>query len=152
MNGIIPLKNAGGYREKYGGITLIGAILMAAAALAAWGYVAQLPEKIPEEKVTGTGVVEQALSADGATRYVIRFTGEKNRSYLAKTAGYTGRTGKYREGKLVHIRYWFGKKGKAGAEILDQELTAVPQKQGNRLLLIASALLMISGILLLIIL
>ena len=84
------------------------------------------------QTVTSTGVVEQAVQADGGTRYVIRFTGEKNRSYLAKTVPYTGDTGKYEEGKLVHIRYWFGKKGKPGAEIIDDALTPVPERSWIR--------------------
>ena len=121
---------------------------MLVAAVTAWAYVFSMPEKEPEEKVKSTGVVEQAIKNGEATYYVIRFTGEKNRSYLAKTAGYTGNTEKYEDGKLVHINYWFGKKA-PGAEILDEELTAVPPKQGNRLLMMASGLLMLAGILLL---
>lgn len=124
---------------------MIGAILMLLAAVAAWAYVFSMPEKEPQEKVKSTGVVEQALTGDGITRYVIRFTGEKNRSYLAKTVGYTGNTEKYEEGRLVHINYWFGKKA-PGVEILDEELTAVPQKSKGQLLLIASAVLFIAGI------
>lgn len=122
--------------------------MMLVAAVTAWAYVFSMPEKEPEEKVKSTGVVEQAIKNGEATCYVIRFTGEKNRSYLAKTAGYTGNTEKYEDGKLVHINYWFGKKA-PGAEILDEELTAVPPKQGNRLLMMASGLLMLAGILLL---
>lgn len=80
------------------------------------------------QKITSTGVVEQAVESDGGTRYVIRFTGEKNRSFLAKTAAYTGDTEKYEEGKLVHIRYWFDKKGNPGVEIMDDTLTPLPAK------------------------
>ncbi len=129
---------------------MIGAILMLVAAAAAWAYILLMPEKEPEEKIQSTGVIEQALQADGATRYVIRFTGEKNKSYLAKTASYTGNTEKYEDGKLVHIRYWFGKRA-PGAEILDEELTAVATKKENRLLLLASGLLFVAGIILVII-
>ena len=113
-------------------------------------YLRTKPEKAPQEKITGTGVVEQALTSDGVTRYVIRFTGERNRSYLAKTPGYTGETGKYEDGKFVHIRYWFGKKA-AGAEIVDQALTEVPQKNKGNVLLILSMLLMAAGVVLVII-
>ncbi len=123
--------------------------MMVLAAVAAWAYVFSVPEKEPEEKVKSTGVVEQALNTNGATCYVIRFTGEKNKSYLAKTAGYTGNTEKYEEGKLVHINYWFGKK-KPGAEILDEELTAAPRKNKGQPLLIVSAVLFIAGIVLLV--
>lgn len=125
---------------------MLSAILMLVAAVAAWVYVFSMEEKAPEEKVKSTGVVEQAINTNGAVCYVIRFTGEKNKSYLAKTVGYTGNTEKYEDGKLVHINYWFGKKA-PGAEILDEELTAVPTKSKGRLLLIASALLFIAGIL-----
>lgn len=126
---------------------MLGAILMLAAAVAAWVYVFSMEEKEPEEKVKSTGVVEQAISTGGATAYVIRFTGEKNKSYLAKTVGYTGATEKYEDGKLVHINYWFGKKA-PGVEILDGELTEVPPKSKGLLLLIGSAVLFVAGILL----
>ena len=53
------------------------------------------------------------------------------------------------EGKLVHINYWFGKKA-AGAEILDEELTAVQPKSKGQLLLLASAVLFLAGIVLLV--
>lgn len=129
---------------------MLSAILMLVAAVAAWAYVFSMEGKAPEEKVKSTGVVEQAIKSDGVTRYVIRFTGEKNKSYLAKTAGYTGNTEKYEDGKLVHINYWFGKKV-PGAEILDEELTAVHQKSKGQLLLIASAVLFVTGIVLLIV-
>lgn len=122
---------------------------MLLAAVAAWAYVFSMPEKEPEEKVKSTGVVEQVLSSRDGTCYVIRFTGEKNKSYLAKTVGYTGNTEKYEDGKLVHIHYWFGKKA-PGAEILDEELTAVPQKSKGKLLLIVSAVLFLAGIVLLV--
>ena len=127
---------------------MLSAILMLVAAVAAWVYVFSMEEKAPEEKVKSTGVVEQAIKSDGVTRYVIRFTGEKNKSYLAKTAGYTGNTEKYEDGKLVHINYWFGKKA-PGAEILDDALTAVPPKSKGQLLLIASAVLFLAGVVLL---
>lgn len=127
---------------------MIGAILMLLAAVAAWVYVFSMEEKAPLEKVKSTGVVEQALSAKEGTRYVLRFTGEKNKSYLVKTGFYTGNTEKYEEGKLVHINYWFGKKA-PGAEILDEELIAVPPKSKGQLLLIASAVLFLAGVVLL---
>ena len=130
---------------------VVGAILMVAAAVAAWAYVICMPEKEPQEKKIGTGVVEQVYTKDGATRYVIRFTGEKNRSYLAKTPGYNGNTAKYEDGKLVRINYWFGKKA-PGVEILDQELTAAPEKRKGLPLLIASALLLIAGVICMIVL
>lgn len=125
---------------------MLGAILMLVAAVAAWVYVFTMEEKEPEEKIKSTGVVEQAITKDGATAYVIRFTGEKNKSYLAKTRGYTGATEKYEDGKLVHIRYWFSKKA-PGAEILDGELIPAPRKSKGRLLLIVSAVLFVAGIL-----
>lgn len=128
---------------------MVGAILMLLAAVAAWAYVFSMEEKEPEGKVKSTGVVEQAITSDGVTRYVIRFTGEQNKSYLAKTAGYTGKTEKYEDGKLVHIHYWFSKKA-AGAEILDEELTAVPPKSKGQLLLLISAVLFIAGVVLLV--
>lgn len=127
---------------------MLSAILMLVAAVAAWAYVFSMEQKEPEEKVKSTGVVEQAITGDGITRYVVRFTGEKNKSYLAKTAGYTGNTEKYEDGKLVHINYWFGKKA-PGAEILDEELTAVSPKSKGQLLLIASAVLFLAGVVLL---
>ena len=122
---------------------------MVLAAVAAWVYVFSMEEKAPVEKVKSTGVVEQALSTKEGTRYVLRFTGEKNKSYLVKTGFYTGSTEKYEEGKLVHINYWFGKKA-PGAEILDEELTAIPPKSKGQLLLIASAVLFLTGIVLLV--
>ena len=85
-------------------------------------------EKEPEEKVTGTGVVEKVIGESGRAQYVVRFTGAQNRSYLGRTPLYTGNTDKYAEGKLVHIRYWFGKKGKPGVEITDEALARVEQK------------------------
>lgn len=126
---------------------MIGAILMVAAAAAAWAYVLSMEPEEPADKVKSTGVVEQAITSDGVTCYVIRFTGEKNKSYLAKTVGYTGKTEKYEDGKLVHINYWFGKKA-PGAEILDQELTPAPRKNKGRALLIVSAVLFVAGIVL----
>lgn len=123
--------------------------MMLLAAVAAWAYVFSMGEKEPEGKVKSTGVVEQAITAKDVTSYVIRFTGEKNKSYLAKTVGYKGNTEKYFDGKLVHIHYWFSKKA-PGAEILDDELTAVPQKSKRKLLLAISGVLYIAGILLLV--
>ena len=129
---------------------MVGAILMLVAAAAIWAYIFTMPEKEPEEKIKSTGVVEQAICADGVTRYVIRFTGEQNKSYLAKTVGYTGNTEKYEDGKLVHIRYWFGKKA-PGVEILDEELTEAPQKEKGKILLAISAVLFLVGVILVII-
>ena len=98
------------------------------------------------QKITSTGVVEQAIESDNGTRYVIRFTGEKNRSFLVKTAPYTGDTKKYEEGKLVHIRYWFDKKGNPGAEIIDPALTPVPDKANVKPYFIAGALAVIAAV------
>ncbi len=128
---------------------IIGISLIAIAVIAALGYLSKKPEKAPQEKVRSTGVVEQALTKDGATRYVIRFTGQKNKSYLAKTVGYTGDTEKYEDGNLVHINYWFGKKA-PGAEILDEALVPVPQKREGLPLLIGSILLLAAGVVLVI--
>ncbi len=128
---------------------MVGIILIVLSIAVFAVFLSKKPEKIPEEKITSTGVVEQAHNTDGATWYVIRFTGERNRSYLAKTPGYIGETEKYEDGKLVHIRYWFGKKA-PGAEILDEALTPVPRKWKGLPLLIGSILLLTAGVVLLI--
>lgn len=128
---------------------IVGIVLILLSIAAGARYLVDRQEKIPEEKITGTGVVEQVLTKDGATSYVIRFTGEKNKSYLAKTPGYTGNTEKYEDGKFVHIRYWFGKKT-PGAEILDEELTAVSKAGQSKIWLVASILQLIVGILLIV--
>lgn len=80
------------------------------------------------EKITSTGVVEKLIGENGKARYIVRFTGEQNRSFLAKTAWYTGPVEKYPVGKLVHIRYWFDKKGRPGLEIIDPELKQTEKK------------------------
>ena len=106
-------------------------ILFTAAAIFSLIPLFLRKEEAPEEKVTSTGVVEKLIGEGGKAEYVVRFTGQQNRSYLAKTVPYTGPVDKYPVGKLVHIRYWFGKKGKAGLEIIDPELTPVQKKTVN---------------------
>lgn len=133
---------------------MAGIILIAAAVIVFLASFFRRPEQPPQEKVTSTGVVEQAQGTEsGAVQYTVRFTGARNRSFLARTGRYTGNTGKYQEGKLVHIRYWFDKKGRPGVEILDEELTAISEKSRNisRWCLVFSLVLLVLGILLLII-
>lgn len=132
---------------------MIGIILIVAAVAVFLGYFLCKPKTEPQQKVTGTGVVEQVHGADtGSAQYTVRFTGARNRSFLAKTGRYSGKTGKYADGKLVHIRYWFDKKGRPGVEILDEELIKVAEKSknGSRWCLILSPVLLVLGILLLV--
>ena len=103
-------------------------ILFTAAAICAVIPLFLRKEEAPEDKITSTGVVEKLIGEGTKAEYVVRFTGQQNRSYLARTVLYSGPVDKYPVGKLVHIRYWFGKKGQAGLEIIDPELTPIPKK------------------------
>jgi hypothetical protein len=110
------------------------------------------PEQPPQEKITSTGVVEQVHGGEGGSaQYTVRFTGARNRSFVAKTGFYRGETHKYEDGKLVHIRYWFDPKGRPGVEILDGELVEMPEKARNaRWCQLLSLALLALGILLLV--
>lgn len=133
---------------------MLGFLMIGLAVFSFAGYLILKPETESENKVTGTGVVEQVLGAEsGAVQYTVRFTGARNRSFVAKTGRYTGNIGKYEDGKLVHIRYWFDKKGRPAVELLDEELTGVSEKSRNVSLwcLVFSPVLLALGILLLII-
>lgn len=132
---------------------MAGIILIAAAAVILAGYFFRKPEQPPQEKITSTGVVEQVYGAEtGTAQYSIRFTGARNRSFVAKTGGYRGDIGKYMDGKLVHIRYWFDAKGRPGVEILDEALiqSTSPARNTARWCLVVSPVLLVLGILLLI--
>lgn len=126
-------------------MTVLGIILILLSAGAFAGFLMKRPEEAPQEKQTGTGVIEYVIPGAEATGYVIRFTGQRNKSHLAKTPAYIGKTEKYPEGKFVHIRYWFGKKT-VGAEIIDEELTAVARKEKGKMLILLGGLLLIAGV------
>ena len=132
---------------------MAGIILIAAAAAVFLVSFFHKPEQPPQEKVTSTGVVEQVHGGEGGSaQYTIRFTGARNRSFVAKTGFYCGKTDKYEDGKLVHIRYWFDGKGRPGVELLDGELTGLPEKARNtaRRWQILSLALLVLGIVLLV--
>lgn len=133
---------------------MAGIILIAAAVTVFLASFSHKPEQPPQEKVTSTGVVEQVHGGEGGSaQYTVRFTGARNRSFVAKTGFYCGKTDKYEDGKLVHIRYWFGKKGTPSVEILDDALTKVEGKSSRafRWCLVLSPVLLVLGILLLVI-
>lgn len=133
---------------------MAGIVLIVLAVVVFLGYFWRRPEAEPQEKITSTGVVEQVIGGKGGSvQYVVRFTGERNRSFLGRTVPYTGSVSKYEDGKLAHIRYWFGKKGTPGVEILDEELTKAAEKSPRafRWCLVLSPVLLALGILLLMI-
>lgn len=132
---------------------MAGIILIAAAVTVFLASFFHKPEQPPQEKVTSTGVVEQVHGGEGSSvQYTVRFTGARNRSFVAKTGFYCGKTDKYEDGKLVHIRYWFDQKGRPGVELLDRELTELPKKARNtaRRWQILSLALLVLGIVLLV--
>lgn len=132
---------------------MAGSILIAAAVAVFIISFFYKPEQPPQNKVTSTGVVEQVHTGEGGNvQYTVRFTGARNRSFLAKTGSYSGKTHKYEDGKLVHIRYWFDSKGRPGAELLDEELTLLQGESRNaaRRWQILSLALLVLGIVLLV--
>lgn len=131
---------------------MAGSILIAAAVAVFLISFFYKPEQPPQEKITSTGVVEQVHGGEGGSaQYTVRFTGARNRSFVAKTGFYRGETHKYEDGKLVRIRYWFDSKCRPGVEILDGELTEMPAKTRNaarRCQLLSLALLALGIVLL----
>lgn len=132
---------------------MAGIILIAAAVAVFLVSFFYKPEQPPQEKVTSTGVVEQVHGGEGGSvQYTVRFTGARNRSFVAKTGFYCGKTHKYEDGKLVHIRYWFDGKGRPGVELIDGELTGLPEKARNtaRQCQMLSLVLLLLGVFLLV--
>ena len=112
-------------------------------------YLRQKPEQPPEETVVSTGVVEDAVGEE-AVSYTVRFTGQYNQSYVARTDAYTGPNPPYKEGDLVDIRYGFTKKGTPVVALTDPSLTALQTRQkADPKLLAVSCLFLVAGLLLL---